>query len=148
MRVMALDYGDATVGVAVSDPLFLTAQGIEIIRREKESHLRPTLRRIGELITEYQVEAIVLGLPLNMDGSKGPRALKTEKFRDMLKKRFSLPVYMTDERLSSFEAEEEMREAGIKPSEFKKHVDRIAAQIILEEWMNTDGTKNNQLCDG
>ncbi|MBP3913312.1 MAG: Holliday junction resolvase RuvX [Lachnospiraceae bacterium] len=145
MRVMALDYGDATVGVAVSDPLFLTAQGIEIIRREKETHLRPTLRRIGELIDEYHVEAIVLGLPLNMDGSKGPRALKTEKFRDTLEKRFRLPVYMTDERLSSFEAEEEMREAGIKPSEFKKHVDRIAAQIILEEWMNLHGTKNNPL---
>jgi putative Holliday junction resolvase len=142
---MALDYGDATVGVAVSDPLFLTAQGIEIIRREKETHLRPTLRRIGELIDEYHVEAIVLGLPLNMDGSKGPRALKTEKFRDTLEKRFRLPVYMTDERLSSFEAEEEMREAGIKPSEFKKHVDRIAAQIILEEWMNLHGTKNNPL---
>ena len=142
MRVMALDYGDATVGVAVSDPLFLTAQGIEIIRREKETHLRPTLRRIGELIDEYHVEAIVLGLPLNMDGSKGPRALKTEKFRDTLEKRFRLPVYMTDERLSSFEAEEEMREAGIKPSEFKKHVDRIAAQIILEEWMNTDGNNS------
>ena len=145
MRVMALDYGDATVGVAVSDPLFLTAQGIEIIRREKETHLRPTLRRIGKLIDEYHVEAIVLGLPLNMDGSKGPRALKTEKFRDTLEKRFRLPVYMTDERLSSFEAEEEMREAGIKPSEFKKHVDRIAAQIILEEWMNLHGTKNNPL---
>ena len=145
MRVMALDYGDATVGVAVSDPLFLTAQGIEIIRREKETHLRPTLRRIGELIDKYHVEAIVLGLPLNMDGSKGPRALKTEKFRDTLEKRFRLPVYMTDERLSSFEAEEEMREAGIKPSEFKKHVDRIAAQIILEEWMNLHGTKNNPL---
>lgn len=145
MRVMALDYGDATVGVAVSDPLFLTAQGIEIIRREKETHLRSTLRRIGELIDEYHVEAIVLGLPLNMDGSKGPRALKTEKFRDTLEKRFRLPVYMTDERLSSFEAEEEMREAGIKPSEFKKHVDRIAAQIILEEWMNLHGTKNNPL---
>lgn len=145
MRVMALDYGDATVGVAVSDPLFLTAQGIEIIRREKETHLRPTLRRIGELIDEYHVEAIVLGLPLNMGGSKGPRALKTEKFRDTLEKRFRLPVYMTDERLSSFEAEEEMREAGIKPSEFKKHVDRIAAQIILEEWMNLHGTKNNPL---
>jgi putative Holliday junction resolvase len=142
---MALDYGDATVGVAVSDPLFLTAQGIEIIRREKETHLRPTLRRIGKLIDEYHVEAIVLGLPLNMDGSKGPRALKTEKFRDTLEKRFRLPVYMTDERLSSFEAEEEMREAGIKPSEFKKHVDRIAAQIILEEWMNLHGTKNNPL---
>ena len=139
MRVMALDYGDATVGVAVSDPLFLTAQGIEIIRREKETHLRPTLRRIGELIDEYHVEAIVLGLPLNMDGSKGPRALKTEKFRDTLEKRFRLPVYMTDERLSSFEAEEEMREAGIKPSEFKKHVDRIAAQIILEEWRRNHG---------
>ena len=85
MRILGLDFGSKTVGVAVTDPLGITAQGVGIIRREKETHLRPTFRRIGELIDHYGVESIVLGLPLNMDDTMGDRAEKTLAFKDFKK---------------------------------------------------------------
>ena len=97
-RVLGLDFGAKTVGVAVCDPMRLTVRSLEIIRRKDESHLRPTLRRIGELAAEYDVRELVLGLPLNMDGSAGPRAELTLSFRDMLQQRLDLPVHMQDER--------------------------------------------------
>ena len=136
MRALGLDYGSKTVGAAVTDPLMLTVQPLEIIRREKENHLRQTLRRIGELIRDYEVGEIVLGYPLNMDGSTGERAAKTEDFRLQLISRFSLPVTLVDERLTTLEAEELMKAAGIPASEYKKYVDAVAAQIILEDWLN------------
>ena len=136
MRILSLDYGAKTVGVAVTDPLGLTAQGVEIIRREKETHLRPTLRRIGELISEYGAEEILLGYPLNMDDTAGERARKTIAFREMLEKRFSLPVFLWDERLTTVEAESIMDEAQIPKDERKKYVDRLAAQLILEDYLH------------
>lgn len=135
MRVLALDYGSKTVGVAVTDELGLTALGLEIIRREKENHLRGTLRRIQELVSEYGVTRIVLGLPFNMDGSAGDRAEKTMEFRDMLHKKTGLPVELCDERLTTVEAEEIMRESGVKRRDYKQYVDEVAAVVILEDWM-------------
>lgn len=93
MRVLGLDFGSKTVGVAVSDPTGTLARGLEIIRRKQETHLRSTMRRIGELCAEYGAQALVLGYPLNMDDSEGERARKTKAFGDMLKQKFSLPVY-------------------------------------------------------
>ena len=110
---MALDLGSKTVGVAISDPLLLTAQGIEIIRRKEENKLRQTLARIEELISEYEVTQIVLGLPLNMDDSEGERAVTSREFKDKIERRTGIPVTMWDERLTTVEADEIMNEARI-----------------------------------
>ncbi len=135
MRILGLDFGSKTVGVAMSDPLLLTAQGIEIIRREHENKLRKTYARIEELCREYGVERIVLGYPKNMDDTEGIRCRKTEEFRDALVRRTSLPVVLWDERLTTVEADEIMTEAGLKRRERKQHVDKVAAVIILQEYL-------------
>ncbi len=131
-----MDYGSKTVGVAISDPLFLTAQGVEIIRREKENHLRQTLTRIEEIIAEYEVGEIVLGLPLHLNGDEGVRVELTREFGDKLQRRTGLPVSYRDERLTTVEADEIMDEARIPRSQRKQYVDMIAAQIILQEVLN------------
>ena len=137
MRTLGLDYGSKTVGVAVTDPLGLTAQGVEIIRRQKENHLRKTYQRIRELCEQYDVEKIVLGLPLNMDDTMGDRAETTLEFKKELERRLSVPVLLVDERLTTVEAIEIMDDAGIKVSEREKYVDMIAATIILQDYMNS-----------
>ncbi len=137
-RLLSLDYGSATVGVAVCDPFRIAVRGIEIIRRDRENHLRQTIRRIVFLAEEQEAVGIVLGLPLNMDGSAGERVRKTEEFRDLLVRKTGLPVYLQDERLTSVEAEEIMRDRGIPARDFKKYVDMIAAEIILSDYLNMD----------
>ena len=141
---MALDFGSKTVGVAVSDPLLLTAQGVEIIRRKEENKLRQTLARIEELIVEYGVTKIVLGLPLNMDDTKGERAELSLKFKESLERRTGLDVTMWDERLTTVEADDIMNEAGIKGKERKEYVDMIAAQLILEDYMRANNVTDKQ----
>lgn len=138
---MGLDYGSKTVGVALSDPLFITAQGLEIIRREKENHLRKTLTRIEEIIVEYEVGKIVLGHPKNMDDSIGPRAQLTQEFAEQLSRRTGLEVELWDERLTTVEADEIMIEAGVRREDRKKYVDKIAATIILQSYL--DNRSNN-----
>ena len=135
MRILGLDYGTKTVGVAMSDPLLLTAQGIGIIRREHENKLRKTYARIEELIKENEVEKIVLGYPRNMDDSEGERCIKTKEFMDGLIRRTGLPVILWDERLTTVAADEIMIEAGLKREKHKEHVDKIAAAIILQEYL-------------
>ena len=142
MRIMGLDYGSKTVGVAISDELLLTAQAKEIIRRKEENKLRKTLARIEELIQEYGVELIVLGLPLNMDQSESVRSALSEDFRDKLERRTSLPVIMWDERLTTVEADAIMDEVGIKKSDRKEYVDMIAAQIILQDYLDNRKKEN------
>lgn len=136
MRIMGLDYGSKTVGVAISDALFLTAQPKETIFRERETKLRRTFARIEELIDEYDIDEIVLGLPLNMDDSIGERAQKTLEFKALLEKRTGKKVVLQDERLSTFEAEEILKEAGVKRSEMKTYVDKIAASYILQDYLD------------
>ena len=136
MRIMGLDYGSKTVGVAISDELLLTAQGKEIIRRKEENKLRRTLARIEELIQEYGVEKIVLGLPLNMDESVSERSELCVEFGDKIERRTGIPVEMLDERLTTVEADEIMNEAGIKGRDRKEYVDMIAAQIILQDYLD------------
>ena len=138
VRTLGLDFGSKTVGVAVTDPLGLTAQGVEIIRRQKENHLRKTLKRIEELCSQYEVEKIVLGLPLNMDDTMGDRAEKTLEFKNELERRLSVPVLLVDERLTTVEAIEAMDLAGIKREDREKYVDMIAATIILQDYMNAN----------
>ncbi|MCR4756254.1 MAG: Holliday junction resolvase RuvX [Butyrivibrio sp.] len=144
MRIMGLDYGSKTVGVAISDELLLTAQAKEIIRRKEENKLRKTLSRIEELIQEYDVEKIVLGLPLNMDQSESVRSALSEEFRDKIERRTSIPVVMWDERLTTVEADEIMDEVGIKKSERKEYVDMIAAQIILQDYLDNRDKANGE----
>ena len=135
MRLMGLDFGSKTVGVAVSDPLMYTAQAVEIIRRNDANKLRRTLARIEELILEYKVDEIVLGLPKNMDDTDGERVKLSLEFKDKLERRTGLPVHMWDERLTTVEAYEIMDEVGVKREDRKKYVDMIAAQVILEGYM-------------
>lgn len=137
MRIMGLDFGAKTVGVAISDPLFITAQGIEIIRRERENKLRQTLARIEELIGEYEVGEIVLGLPKNMNDTLGERAELSLAFKDKLERRTGLPVTMWDERLTTVAAERAMIEAGIRREERAEHVDKIAACLILQGYLDS-----------
>lgn len=144
MRIIGLDYGSRTVGVAVSDALGITAQGVEIIRRKEENKLRRTLARIEELVKEYEAGLIVLGLPLNMDGTAGERVEKTLLFRDMLVRRTGLTVVMQDERLTTVEADDAMIEAGLNRQERKEYVDMIAAQLILQDYMNDVDQKRQQ----
>lgn len=137
MRVLGLDYGSKTVGVAVCDPLGLTAQGVETITRKEENKLRRTLARIEELAEEYQIETIVLGYPKNMDDSIGERARKTEEFRDMLIRRTGLPVILWDERLTTIEANDILIQSGVRRENRKKVIDKIAAVLILQSWLDS-----------
>lgn len=143
MRIMGLDYGSRTVGVAVSDALYLTAQGIEIIERKEENKLRRTLARIEELIIEYDVEEIVLGLPKNMNDTMGDRAELSMEFKDKLERRTGLPVTMWDERLTTVAADKAMIEAGIRRENRKAHVDKIAACFILQGYLDYRKNKEN-----
>jgi len=135
---MGLDYGSKTVGVAISDALLLTAQGIEIVRREREDKLRQTLARLDALIKEYQVDQIVLGYPKNMDDTEGIRCEKTKQFKKALEKRTGLTVILWDERLTTVAADDWMTEVGIKKREDRKqYVDMLAAVLILQEYLDT-----------
>lgn len=143
MRIMGLDFGSKTVGVALSDPLLLTAQGVEIIRRKDENKLRQTLARIEELIVEYEVSEIVLGLPKNMNDTLGERAELSLEFKDKLERRTGLPVVMWDERLTTVSADRVMMEAGIRREHRKEYVDKIAATFILQGYLDYRKSKES-----
>ena len=141
MRIMGLDFGSRTVGVAISDSLLLTAQGVEIIRRKEENKLRQTLARIEELIVANEVEEIVLGLPKNMDDTEGVRVELTKEFKEKLERRTGLPVIFWDERLTTVAADKAMMEAGIRRENRKDYVDMIAATLILQGYLDR---RNNE----
>ena len=134
---MGLDYGSKTVGVSISDALLLTAQGIETIERKEENKLRKTLARIETLIKEYEVEKIILGLPLNMNDTVGERAEKTLEFKTMLERRTGLEVIMWDERLTTVEAEQILIESNVRREDRKKYIDKIAAGFILQGYLDS-----------
>ena len=135
-RVLGLDFGAKTVGVAVSDELLITAQGVETIWREKPNKLRQTLARIESLVNQYDVEKIVLGLPKNMNDTEGERCEKTRQFKDMLEKRMGLEVILWDERLTTVAANDAMMEMGIRRENRKEYIDQIAAIFILQEYLD------------
>ena len=141
-----MDFGSKTVGVAISDPLLITAQGIEIIKRKDENKLRRTLARIEELIIEYEVEEIVLGLPKNMNDTIGERAELSLEFQEKLERRTGLPVVMWDERLTTVAADKTMMEAGVRREKRKDYVDKIAAVLILQGYL--DYRLNNEKLEG
>ena len=136
-RIMGLDYGSKTVGVAVSDPLWIIASGVEIIRRKSENKLRQTYARIEELVKEYDISLIVLGLPKHMNDDIGDRALLSMQFRDDLIRRTGLDVVMYDERMTTIQADRVMNELGIKGEKRKEYVDQIAAEFILQSYLDS-----------
>ena len=134
---MGLDYGSKTIGVAISDPLGITAQGVEIIRREEENKLRKSLRRVEELAKEYEVSEIVLGFPKHMNNTIGERAEKSLQLKEALeRRRLGLPVIMWDERLTTVEANRTLMETGVRRENRGKYVDMIAAVFILQGYLD------------
>ena len=136
MRVMGLDYGTRAVGVAISDALKITAQGIETIERKEENKLRKTLQRIEALIKEYEVDTIVLGYPKNMNDTVGERAERSLEFKEMLERRTGLTVVMWDERLTTVAADKVLMECDVRRENRKAYVDRIAAVFILQGYLD------------
>ena len=136
MRILAFDYGSKTVGVAVSDPLGVTAQGVETIKREREDKLRRTLARIETLVKEKQVGRIVVGLPLNMNNTLGERGEKAVIFMKKVSDRTGLPVIAWDERLTTVQAERVLMEAGVRREDRKQYLDEMAAVLILQSYLD------------
>ena len=136
MRIMGLDYGSVTVGVAISDELLLTAQGIETIRRKKENQLRTTLQRIEELIQEYGVKQIVLGYQKNLNNTIGERAQKSEEFAEDLRRRTGLPVILWDERLTTVAAHRVLDQGMVRLEKKMQVVDKLAAVLILQGYLD------------
>ncbi len=141
MRIMGLDFGSKTVGVAICDPLGITAQGIETIVRKQENKLRQTLARVEALVQEYQVEQIVLGFPKNMNNSIGERGEKTIEFKEMLERRTGLEVVLWDERLTTIEATRTLMESEVRRENRKQYVDKIAAVFILQGYLDSLANK-------
>ena len=137
MRILGLDFGSRTVGVAVSDELLLTAQGVETIERKEENKLRKTCARIETLIGEYGVTEIVLGFPKNMNNTEGERAEKTKEFKEMLERRTGLPVILWDERLTTVAAEQVLMESGVRRENRKAVIDKVAACLILQGYLDS-----------
>lgn len=133
-RILGIDYGDVRIGLAISDPLGLTAQGLEVIRRKTETE---DLQRIADIIQTYDVQEIVLGFPKNMNGTIGPRGEITQQFANQLEETFQLPVILWDERMSSLAAERILIEADIRRNKRKQVVDKLAAAIILQNYMDS-----------
>jgi putative pre-16S rRNA nuclease len=134
MRTLGLDLGTKTIGVAASDALGLTAQTVTTIRR---TSLKADLAALGELVREYEAERFVVGLPLNMDGSEGPRAEATRKFADTLTQALGLPVELWDERLSTVAAQRTLLEADLSRAKRREVIDQMAAQFILQGWLDS-----------
>lgn len=143
IRIMGLDYGSRTVGVAISDGLGITAQAVETITRKEENKLRRTLARIEELIQEYQATQIVLGLPKNMNNTEGERVERTKEFKSMLERRTKLPVVFWDERLTTVSAERVLQESGVRRENRKAHIDQIAAVFLLQGYLDSGKWKSN-----
>lgn len=136
MRILGLDFGSKTTGVAVSDGLGWTAQGLEVIRRPVEHHFDETLNRLGEIIGQYEVKKIIIGLPKNMNNTLGDRAEKTLAFAEQLRNRFSLPVETWDERLSTMFAERTLIQADVSRKKRRQVIDKMAAVFILQGYLD------------
>ena len=136
MRILGLDFGTKTTGVAVSDPLGFTAQGLEIIRRTDSYNLKPTINRIKEICEEYKVEKIVLGFPKNMNNTEGERCQHTQVFKQKLEQALALPVELWDERLTTLEAEQVLLAADVSRGRRKQVIDKLAAVLILQNYLH------------
>lgn len=140
MRIMGLDFGSKTIGVAVSDALLWTAQGVKTIRRSKAE-----LDELRELIRDYEVNEIVIGYPRNMNGTMGPRCELTDEFAKVLRQEFELPVELWDERLSTVAAQRTLLEADVSRAKRKLVIDKMAAVFILQGYLDRRQSKNRQV---
>jgi putative holliday junction resolvase len=131
-RVLGLDVGSKTIGIAISDPLGITAQGLETIRRKNK---RLDFEQLAGLLQKYEVSEIVVGYPLRLSGAEGIQSEKMQAFAEELRKKFGLPVHLWDERLTSSQANRVLREAELSIAKRGKAVDRLAAVLILQNWM-------------
>ena len=136
MKIMGLDYGTKTVGVAISDEMMITAQPVETIVRERANKLRKTYQRIEELISQNDVEKIVIGKPLNMNGTEGEMVQLMREFSQELSRRTGLEIIEVDERLTTSEADRILKETGVAISGRKEHIDKMAAAIILQTYLD------------
>ena len=136
MRILGLDYGSRTVGVAVSAPLGFTAQGLEVIHRKEEGKLRKTYARIEELVKEYEAELFVVGFPKHMNNDVGERAMLCEAFAQNLTRRTGIPAVMWDERLSTVSAHKSLIEGGMRREKRAQVVDCVAAVFILQSYLD------------
>lgn len=136
MRIMGLDYGSKTVGVALSDELGITAQPIMTIERKSENKLRKTLAQIEELIDANEVSFVVLGYPKNMNNTEGPRGEATREFKEHIERRTGLEVILWDERLTTVESERILMDSGVRREHRKEYIDKMAAAIILQSYMD------------
>ena len=143
-RIIGLDYGSKTVGVAVSDPLVFTAQGLETITRKDENKLRKTYARIETLIREYEAEQIVLGYPKNMNDTEGERVEKTLAFKEALERRTGLEVILWDERMSTVASERVLMEGNVRREDRKTYIDKMAAVFILQGYLDYQSFSENQ----
>lgn len=137
MRVLGLDYGSKTIGVAISDPLGWTAQGLETIKRQDPRNLIASIKRIEELCLEYGVSKIIVGLPKNMDNSEGERVKSTLYFVNRLDRELDVEIATYDERLSTVSAERILIEGNVRRENRKEHIDKVAASIILQAYLDT-----------
>ena len=140
-RILAIDYGARRMGLAVSDPLGITAQGLDTLERKNK---RADFGRLERIIREYQVREIVLGNPLRMSGQEGAQSQKVAEFAEELRRRFQLPVHLWDERLTSAEANRLLREAELSTKKRAQAVDRIAAMLILQAFLQSRGRPSSE----
>lgn len=136
-----MDVGSKTIGLAVSDPLGITAQGLETIRRRNK---RLDVQQLGQVVREYEVAEIVVGYPLRMSGAEGTQAEKMQRFAEELRQRFQLPVHLWDERLSSAQANRLLRETEMSIGRRREVVDQMAAVLILQSWMDTRAARTGR----
>ena len=137
MRVIGLDYGSKTVGVALSDELMLTAQPLTTILRDRPTKLRQTLAQIEQIIEQYDVDRIVVGWPKKLDNEEGERCEKTKEFGDMLENRTGLEIIYQDERLTTAQADGVLEQGGIRKDKRKQYIDKMAASLILQNYLDT-----------
>ena len=137
MRVIGLDYGSKTVGVALSDGLMLTAQPLTTIHRDRPTKLRQTLAQIEQIIEQYDVDRIVVGWPKKLDNEEGERCEKTKEFGDMLENRTGLEIIYQDERLTTAQADGVLEQGGIRKDKRKQYIDKMAASLILQNYLDT-----------
>ena len=137
MRVIGLDYGSKTVGVALSDELMLTAQPLTTIHRDRPTKLRQTLAQIEQIIEQYDVDRIVVGWPKKLDNEEGERCEKTKEFGDMLENRTGLEIIYQDERLTTAQADGVLEQGGIRKDKRKQYIDKMAASLILQNYLDS-----------
>ena len=142
MRILGLDFGDRTIGVAVSDPFGWTAQGVCVLRRKDENNLKESIEQLAEIIAQYGIERIVLGYPKNMNNTEGPRCEKTRAFQKRITKRFHIPIVLFDERMSTMAAERTLLEANMSRQKRGQVIDKTAAVFILQGYLDGEAARN------